>query len=70
MSTLEAKSVKDLSVEELKNLIASTVREVLEDEVEDRVALKSSAYVASIAEAREDYTQGRTQTLGDLLTDV
>jgi len=62
--------VKDLTVEEFKALIERTVREVIEDEIEDRAALKSSSYVGSVAEARKDFAQGKVKSLSDLFPDV
>ena len=50
--------ISDLSVEELKNLISSTVHEAIEDYLEDLKALASKDYVNSVREAREDYKAG------------
>jgi len=55
MAGPELRSVRDLSIEEFKVLVERTVRETIEDEIEDRAASKSPAYLASIADAREDY---------------
>ncbi len=55
------KSVKDLTVKELKDIIYATVKETLEDEVEDYIALRSKEYVQSIREAREDYKSGNVK---------
>ncbi len=70
MAGIEAKSVRDLSVEEFKALIERTVREAIEDEIEDEAALKSSPYIASIAEARKDFAEGKAKSLSDLFADV
>ena len=63
-------TVKDLTIEEFKALIERTVREVIEDEIEDRAALKSSGYVGSVAEARKDFAAGKIKSLSDLFPDV
>jgi len=47
--------ISDLTVDELKNLISSTVQETIEDYLEDIKALSSKNYIDSIKEAREDY---------------
>jgi hypothetical protein len=70
MAISATKPVKELTVEELKGLIQTTVRQVLEDEIEDRTALKSTNYVASIAEAREEYAKGKVRSLSELFPDA
>ncbi len=50
--------ISDLTVDELKNLISSTVQETIEDYLEDIKALSSQDYINSIKEAREDYKAG------------
>ncbi len=60
-------AIKDLSVDELREVIQSTVRQTLEDYLEDFRALDSPSFVRSIAEAREDYKAGRTIPLDDLM---
>ena len=62
---MEAK-VKDLTVEELKYLISNTIKESLEDIVEDILALSNSEYLRSIEEARADYKEGRIKTLEEI----
>ncbi|MBW8873703.1 MAG: hypothetical protein JF614_01970 [Acidobacteria bacterium] len=47
-------------------MIQDTVRATLEDLIEDLQALASPEYLDSIAEAREDYRQGKTVPLEDL----
>lgn len=70
MAEVKAKSVRDLSVEEFKALIERTVREAIENEIEDEAALKSQSYVTSVAEARRDFAEGKTKSLSDLFADV
>lgn len=53
--------VKDLSVEELQTLISKTVRESIEDLMEDIIALSSKKYKLSIEEARADYKENRVK---------
>jgi PHD/YefM family antitoxin component YafN of YafNO toxin-antitoxin module len=59
--------VADLSVEELQAVIRSTVEEVIEDRLEDLQALSSTAYLRSVAEAREDYKAGRVVSLDEIM---
>ncbi len=51
--------VRDLSVEELQSLISNTVKETMEDLMEDMLALSSEEYLCSIEKARKDYKEGR-----------
>lgn len=59
--------VKDMSVDDLREMIEETVRRTLENYVEDLQALSSASYTDSIQEAREDYRHGRTIPIEDLL---
>jgi hypothetical protein len=59
--------VKDMSSDDLRVMIEDVVRATLENYIEDLQALASPAYLDSIAEAREDYRQGKTVSLEDLL---
>lgn len=59
--------VKDMSVDDLREMIEDTVRRTLENYVEDLQALSSASYLDSIQEAREDYRHGRTVPIEDLL---
>jgi hypothetical protein len=54
-------SIKDLSVEELQTLISNTVRETMEDVMEDMIALSSESFLRSIEQARKDYREGRVK---------
>ena len=53
--------VRDLTVEELRALISSAVKDALEDLVEDLLALSSKEYIRSVEEARRDYKEGRVK---------
>jgi len=57
------RKVKDLTVDELRSLIADATRENIEDLVEDMLALSSDEYLRSIEEARADYKKGRIRRL-------
>ncbi len=61
--------INELTVSELKALISDSIRETLEDIIEDREALSSKNYIDSIREAREEYKSGKVTKLEDL-TDV
>lgn len=59
--------VKDLTVNEFRSLISDTVRNVVEESIEDVMALSSTKYPLSIEEARRDYKEGRVKRLEDVL---
>jgi len=58
--------VKDLTVEELKTIISDTVKDSMQDIVEDMLALSSEEYLRSIEEARNDYKEGRIKSFEDI----
>lgn len=58
--------ISELTIDELKNLISKTVRETIEDYLEDLKALSSNEYIASIAEAREDYKKGNIKNYDEI----
>ena len=58
--------VKDLTVEELKTVISDTVKDSMQDIVEDMLALSNEAYLRSIEEARNDYREGRVKSFEDI----
>ena len=59
--------VKDMSIDALRAMIDETVRQALENYLEDLQALSSPSYLKAIEEAREDIRQGRTIPIEDLL---
>jgi hypothetical protein len=59
--------ISDLTVNELKELIASTVQETIEDYLEDLKALTSKDYINSIREAREEYKAGDYRDYNDVV---
>ena len=59
---MEAK-VKDLTIGELRSLISDSVKEAMEDLVEDILALSSPKYIRSVEEARRDYKEGKVKSL-------
>lgn len=60
------KQVNDLTVSEFKMLISETIRETLEDIVENKEALASPIFLNAIKEAREEYKSGKTKNLEEL----
>ena len=58
--------VKDLTVDELKALISDTIKDSMQDLVEDMLALSSEEYLDSIEEARKDYKEGRVKSFEDI----
>jgi hypothetical protein len=58
--------VKDLTVDELKIIISETVKDSLQDIVEDILALSNEEYLSSIEEARNDYKAGRVKAFEEL----
>lgn len=61
-----ATKLKDLTVEEFKILVSETIKESMEDLIEDLAALSSKEYLNSIKEAREDYRHGRVKKLEEI----
>ena len=64
---IEMVKIKDLSIEELKCLISDTIRETVEDLIEDMLALSSDEYLKSIEKARKDYKEGRMKPFEEIL---
>ena len=58
--------VKDLTVGQLQSLITDTVREIMEELIEDITALSSDDYLNSIEEARADYKEGKIKHLEEI----
>lgn len=63
---MESVKVKDLTIDEFKSLISATVKETMEDLVEDMLALSSAKYLESIKEARRDYKEGRVKPFEEI----
>jgi lipoate-protein ligase A len=59
--------IKDLTVREFRTLISETVKETLEDIIEDSLALTSDQFIKSIEEARADYKEGKFKKLEKIL---
>ena len=53
--------IRDLTVEEFRNLISTVVKETFEELLEDLAALSSDEFIASIKEARRDIQEGLTK---------
>lgn len=66
METATKIKLRDLTVEEFKTLIPDTIKESMEDIIEDLTALSSKEYLNSIKEAREDYRHGRVKGLEEI----
>ena len=58
--------IKDLTTDELRTLITNTVKESMEDIIEDLLALSNENYLNSIEEARRDYKNGKIKTFEDV----
>jgi lipoate-protein ligase A len=58
--------LKELTVEEFRTLISNTIRESMEDLIEDLTALSSKEYLTSIREARDDYKHGRVKSIEEI----
>jgi len=50
--------IKDIGVTEFKKMISDTVRESMEEYLEDILCLHNTKYIQSIKKAREDYKKG------------
>ena len=58
--------IRDLTTDELRTLITNTVKESMEDIIEDLLALSNENYLNSIEEARRDYKNGKIKTFEDV----
>jgi hypothetical protein len=58
--------IKDLTTDELRTLITNTVKESMEDIIEDLLALSNENYLDSIEEARKYYKNGKIKTFEDV----
>jgi len=58
--------IKDLSIEEFRNLLYETMESLFEEFLEDILALTSEEYLKSIEEARQDYREGRTKSFEEI----
>lgn len=58
--------ITELTIGELKSLISETVKETMEEVIENMEALAGTNYINAIKEAREEYTAGKTTKLEDL----
>ncbi len=66
METATTTKLRDLTVEEFKSLVSATIKENMEDLIEDLTALSSKEYLTSIREAREDYKHGRVKRIEEI----
>jgi len=48
------KKIKDLTVQELRDLVSSIVKETMEEFIEDMLVLSSKDYLLAIEQAKED----------------
>ena len=58
--------VMEMTASELRSLVSETVREALEDSMEDILALTSQCCLQSIEEARKDRREGRLCTFEEV----
>ena len=58
--------VSDLTVDELKEIISDSVKDSIENVLEDIVALQNEKYICSIEEARKDYQKGRVKKFEEI----
>ena len=67
---METKSISDISADELVRLITKAVVEavsrVLEEYLEDLIALSNPRFIESIKKAREEYRRGDYKSLEEL----
>jgi hypothetical protein len=52
--------IKDMNKNEFQNLIADTVKQTIENIIEDYTALNSDSFIASISKARDEYKKEKT----------
>jgi len=59
--------IKDLTVREFRTLISEIFKEIIEDVLEDFLALTGDQFIKSIEEARADYKEGKVKHLEEIL---
>jgi hypothetical protein len=60
-------AIKDLSIDDFRALVRTTVAEALDERLEDLAALSSESFRRSVEEARLDHREGRVTPLRNLL---
>lgn len=60
------KKIKDLTIEEFQILISNAIKEVMDDLIEDLIALSDEEYLQSVKSAREDYEEGRVKSFEEI----
>ncbi|MDP3149901.1 MAG: hypothetical protein Q8N83_12300 [Ignavibacteria bacterium] len=58
--------INELTIGELKTLISETVKETMEEVIENMEALSSPSFLSAVNEAREEYKAGKTTKLEDM----
>jgi len=61
------RKISELTIEELKTLISETVKESVEEALENFEAISSKSYLNSVKESRDEYKKGDFQKLGNVL---
>jgi len=59
------KKVKDLTIQELKDLVSGIVKETMEEFIEDMLVLASKDYLLAIEEAKGDDKGGRVKQIDE-----
>jgi len=57
------KKVKDLTVQELRDMVSNIVKETMEEFIEDMLALASKDYLRAVEGIREDEQDGRVKQI-------
>jgi len=60
-------AIKDLSIDDFRALVRTTVAEALDERLEDLAALSSESFRRSVEKARLDHREGRVTPLRNLL---
>jgi len=58
--------INELTIGELKTLISETVKETMEEVIENMEALSSPSFLSAVKEARKEYKAGKTTKLEDM----
>jgi len=67
LEDIMATTIAEMTVEELRKVITETVQDSFREVLEDWEALNSPSYLESIRQARQDYQEGKTTSLEELL---
>ncbi len=67
MHTKTNTKISDITIGELKKVISDSIKEAMENMIEEIKALSSQNFINSVKEARAEYKAGKVKKLKDIL---